>query len=214
MTLLATAYSYLYQFGDSFAYLTLSSLGLAIIFGMMGVINLAHGEFVMCGAYVTILSAKAGLPLPLAMLAGAVSAAAAGAILERLIVRHLYNRLFDSIVATWAVSLITQQAMLIFAGPSIEGLSTPFHSFEFGEYSFSTYRALLPFFSIAVLAALYALDLLEGAELVSFESALAAGGESPNITRTCTFTFTAAPPAGSTVTSGWANTSRDRKSVV
>lgn len=157
MTLFATAYSYLYQFGDSFAYLTLSSLGLAIIFGMMGVINLAHGEFVMCGAYITILTAKAGLPLPLAMLTGAVSAALAGAILERLIVRHLYNRLFDSIVATWAVSLITQQAMLIFAGPSIEGLSTPFHSFEFGEYSFSTYRALLPFFSIAVLAGLYGL---------------------------------------------------------
>jgi branched-chain amino acid transport system permease protein len=91
------------------------------------------------------------------MLTGALTAACVGAILEYLIVRHLYNRLFDSIVATWAVSLITQQTMLIFAGPSIEGLSTPFGSFELGEYSFSTYRALLPFFAIAVLAALYLL---------------------------------------------------------
>lgn len=157
MTLLTLIYSYLYQFGDAFAYLTLSSLGLAVIFGMMGVINLSHGEFVMCGAYVTILSAKAGLPLPLAMLAGAFAAAVAGALLEILIVRHLYSRLFDSIVATWAVSLITQQTMLIVAGPSIEGLSTPFSSFEFGEYSFSTYRALLPVFSVAVLALLYLL---------------------------------------------------------
>lgn len=118
MTLFTTIYSFLYQFGDSFAYLTLSALGLAVIFGMMGVINLAHGEFVMCGAYITILTAKAGLPLPLAMLTGAMTAACVGAILEYLIVRHLYNRLFDSIVATWAVSLITQQTMLIFAGPS------------------------------------------------------------------------------------------------
>ena len=157
MTLLTTVYSFLYQFGDSFAYLTLSALGLAVIFGMMGVINLAHGEFVMCGAYVTILTAKAGVPLPLAMLTGVLAAACAGAILEYLVVRHLYNRLFDSIVATWAVSLITQQAMLIFAGPSIEGLSTPFNSFELGDYSFSTYRALLPFFAIAVLAGLYLL---------------------------------------------------------
>ena len=157
MTLFTTIYSFLYQFGDSFAYLTLSALGLAVIFGMMGVINLAHGEFVMCGAYITILTAKAGLPLPLAMLNGAMTAACVGAILEYLIVRHLYNRLFDSIVATWAVSLITQQTMLIFAGPSIEGLSTPFGSFELGDYSFSTYRALLPFFAITVLAALYLL---------------------------------------------------------
>lgn len=155
MTLLATIYSYLYQFGDAFAYLTLACLGLAVIFGMMGVINLAHGEFVMCGAYVTIITAKGGVPLPLAMLLGAISAAIAGAILERLIVRHLYDRLFDSIVATWAVSLIVQQTMLIFAGPSIAGLSTPFQFFTVGEYSFSTYRALLPFFALAVLAALY-----------------------------------------------------------
>jgi len=98
MTLFTTIYSFLYQFGDSFAYLTLSALGLAVIFGMMGVINLAHGEFVMCGAYITILTAKAGLPLPLAMLTGALTAACVGAILEYLIVRHLYNRLFDSIL--------------------------------------------------------------------------------------------------------------------
>lgn len=155
MSFLATIYSYLYQFGDSFAYLTLSALGLAVIFGMMGVINLAHGEFIMCGAYVTITTAKLGLPLPLAMVCGVVSSAIAGIILERLIVRHLYGRLFDSIVATWAVSLITQQAMLIFAGPSIEGLSTPFQPFQFGDYSFSTYRALLPLFAIATLVALF-----------------------------------------------------------
>src|SRR5476649_3106318 len=103
MDIATLAFSALYQFGDAFAYLVLAALGLAVIFGMMGVINLAHGEFIMCGAYVTIISAKHGWPLPLAMLMGAFAAAIAGIIIERLVIRHLYDRLFDSVVATWAI---------------------------------------------------------------------------------------------------------------
>lgn len=155
--MLAASYSFVYQFGDNFAYLVLSALGLAVIFGMMGVINLAHGEFIMCGAYVTVIAAKAGVPLALAMGLGTLAAAAAGVVIERLVVRHLYDRLFDSVVATWALSLVTQQSMLLIAGPSIEGLSTPFGSFSFGELSFSTYRALLPLVALGILAALYGL---------------------------------------------------------
>jgi branched-chain amino acid transport system permease protein len=122
---------------------------------MMGVINLAHGEFIMCGAYVTVILGKTGIPLPLAMLMGVIASSIAGIIIERLIIRHLYGRLFDSVVATWAISLITQQAMLLIAGPSMEGISTPLGSFSFGDYSFSTYRAILPALAIGVLAALY-----------------------------------------------------------
>lgn len=155
MSTLSIIYSVIYQFGDNFAYLVLASLGLAVIFGMMGVINLAHGEFIMCGAYVTITMNKLGISLPLAMMLGALTAACAGVIIERLIVRHLYDRLYDSVVATWAISLIVQQSMLLLAGPSLEGLSTPFDSFTLGEYSFSIYRALLPLFAISILAVLY-----------------------------------------------------------
>ncbi|WP_073103083.1 ABC transporter permease subunit [Pollutimonas bauzanensis] len=155
MAILSLLYSMVYQFGNNFAYLVLAALGLAVIFGMMGVINLAHGEFIMCGAYVTIICGKAGLPLPIAMLLGVVAAAIAGVLIERLVIRHLYDRLFDSVVATWAISLITQQSMLLIAGPSLEGLSTPFGSFSIGIYSFSVYRALLPLIAIGVLALLY-----------------------------------------------------------
>lgn len=157
MNTLTVLYSAIYQFGDNFAYLVLSALGLAIIFGMMGVINLAHGDLIMCGAYVTIVSAKAGLPLPLAMMLGTLAAAAAGVLVERLVIRHLYNRLFDSVVATWAISLITQQTMLLVVGPSIEGISTPFGSFAIGGLSFSTYRSVLPLIAIGVLMLLYLL---------------------------------------------------------
>jgi urea transport system permease protein len=155
MTSLYLLYSLVYQFGDNFAYLVLAALGLAVIFGMMGVINLAHGEFIMCGAYVTIISAKHGLPLPLAMLLGALAAAIAGIIIERLVIRHLYDRLFDSVVATWAISLIVQQTMLLVAGPSLEGIGTPFGSFSLSDYSFSTYRAVLPAIALGILLALY-----------------------------------------------------------
>ena len=151
------AFGFFYQFADAFAFLVLSGLGLAVIFGMMGVINLAHGELIMFGAYMTVLSARAGMPLPLAMVLGTLAAAVAGLILERLVVRRLYNRLFDSIVATWAVSTIATQGMLMFAGPSLEGLKTPFGSFQLGALSFSTYRALLPLVALLLLLGVYLL---------------------------------------------------------
>jgi len=155
--LLATGIGFAYQFADSFAFLILSSIGLAVIFGMMGVINLAHGEFIMCGAYVTVLSARAGLPLPLAMVLGAAVAGAIGILIEFLVIRRLYSRLFDSIVATWAISVIATQGMLIVVGPSLEGLKTPFGSFELAGLTFSWYRILLPVVALAILASLYLL---------------------------------------------------------
>ena len=82
MELFGTAFSVAYQFGDAFAFLVISCAGLAVIFGMMGVINLAHGEFILCGAYVTAASARAGLPLPLAILCGALVAGAVGMVIE------------------------------------------------------------------------------------------------------------------------------------
>ena len=63
----------------------ISAAGLAIIFGMMGIINLAHGEFIMCGAYVTVFASRAGLPLPLAIAAGALVAGLVGMAIERLV---------------------------------------------------------------------------------------------------------------------------------
>lgn len=155
--MLATGIGFAYQFADSFAFLILSSIGLAVIFGMMGVINLAHGEFIMCGAYVTVLSARAGLPLPLAMVLGAAVAGAIGILIEFLVIRRLYSRLFDSIVATWAISVIATQGMLIVVGPSLEGLKTPFGSFELAGLTFSWYRILLPVVALAILASLYLL---------------------------------------------------------
>ncbi len=72
---------FLYQFGDASAFLVLCASGLAIIFGMMGVINLAHGEFIMAGAYMTVTVAKTGIPLPVAIACGALFAGLIGIVL-------------------------------------------------------------------------------------------------------------------------------------
>jgi branched-chain amino acid transport system permease protein len=146
-----------YQFGDACAFLVLCAVGLAIIFGMMGVINLAHGEFVMCGAYVTVTLAKAGLPLVFAIIGGALAAGAAGIVLERLVIRHLYSRPLDTIVATWGISLIVSQGTLILIGPSLADVSTPLGSVQIGNLSYSVYRFVLMGTAAAILAALYLL---------------------------------------------------------
>ncbi len=151
------AIGFLYQFGDASAFLVLCASGLAIIFGMMGVINLAHGEFIMAGAYITATVARMGVPLPLAIACGALFTGLLGMGLERLVIRHLYGRPLDTIVATWGVSLIASQGTLIVLGPSLPGLSTPFGSVQLGDLSYSLYRFLLMGTAAGTLLALYGL---------------------------------------------------------
>jgi branched-chain amino acid transport system permease protein len=157
MDIATLAFSALYQFGDAFAFLVLSACGLAVIFGMMGVINLAHGEFIMCGAYVTASTAHAGLPLPLAIMSGAIVAALVGALVELVVIRHLYDRPLDTIVATWGLSLIATQGTLIMVGSTMAGVGTPFGSFQVGDYSYSIYRLVLFASALGVLGGLYML---------------------------------------------------------
>jgi branched-chain amino acid transport system permease protein len=145
----------LLQFIDSFGFLVLSAIGLAIIFGMMGVINLAHGEFITVGAYGTALSFNAGLPLPAAMLVGVALTTVFGLILEFTIIRRLYGRLLDSMVATWGISLIMIQGLRIVFGSSLPSIGTPLGSIQYGAFSYSTYRLLLAGASLVLLGLLY-----------------------------------------------------------
>lgn len=155
MEYLHIAFSAFYQFGDAFAFLVLAAAGLAVIFGMMGIINLAHGEFIMCGAYVTVVTSAMGLPLPLAMLCGSLAAGVLGIVLERTIIHRLYHRPLDSIVATWGISLIITQGTLVVLGSSMPGISTPLGGFAVGDYTYSTYRMVLLGVALLVLAGLY-----------------------------------------------------------
>ncbi|HTJ27129.1 MAG TPA: branched-chain amino acid ABC transporter permease [Candidatus Limnocylindria bacterium] len=157
MEFVSGAFNVLYQFTDSFALLVLASLGLAVIFGMMGVVNLAHGELIMSGAYVTTFLANKGVALPLAILVAAVTAGIIGAVLERLIVHRLYGRLIDSVVATWGIGLVMSQGALILFGPSIPSVSTPLGSFTFAGSTYSWYRLVLGVCALVLLLLMYLL---------------------------------------------------------
>ena len=122
------------------ASLALMSVGLAIIFGMMKVINLAHGEFLMLGGYAAIEANRLGLSIWIAMLIVApIVVGAIGIIVERTIIRWLYGRMVDTMLATWGLSLFLVGLTTAVFGNTTVGLSAPLGSFEIGQYRTSTY---------------------------------------------------------------------------
>ncbi len=106
--------------------LLLVALGLAIIYGATGVINLAHGEFVMLGAYSAwALQSFVGLGLLESLVLIFLIVAALGWIVERLVIRHLYHRPLDTILATWGIGVIAQQGIRMLAGGELRYVEMP-----------------------------------------------------------------------------------------
>ena len=149
--------SLLYQYADTIGVLALSAIGLIIIFGMMGVINMAHGEMMMIGAYITSFAYFAGVPSGIAVIFGAVGAGLAGIVLERIIIRRFYGQLLSSLVATWGLSLLLSQGALLIFGPQIKSVPTPFGSFALAELSYSYYRLFMLGIALITIAGLWAL---------------------------------------------------------
>jgi len=136
--------------------LVLFSSGLAVIFGMMRVINLAHGELLMLGAYSLLVAIKVGVNLWVAMLViSPLFVAIVGILMERLVVRHLYGRMMDTLLATWGLSLFITGIMTTFFGNTMEGISTPLGSFRIGNLTESTYKFFIIGMASAVLASGY-----------------------------------------------------------
>ena len=149
--------SLLYQYADTIGVLALSAIGLIIIFGMMGVINMAHGEMMMIGAYITSFAYFAGVPSGIAVVFGALGAGLAGIVLERIIIRRFYGQLLSSLVATWGLSLLLSQGALLIFGPQIKSVPTPFGSFALAELSYSYYRLFMLGIALITIAGLWAL---------------------------------------------------------
>ena len=157
MDILSDIAALMYQYADSIALLALAAVGLIIIFGMMGVINMAHGEMMMIGAYATSFSYYAGVPAAVAVVLGGLGAGLAGIVLERLVIRRFYGQLLSSLVATWGLSLLLSQGALLALGPQIRTVPTPFGSFALGDLSFSYYRVFLCLVALALIAAVWLL---------------------------------------------------------
>jgi urea transport system permease protein len=149
--------------------LLLAAIGLAITFGVMGVINMAHGEMVMIGAYVTfvvqetIRTSKPALfdyslaiAIPLAFLvAGFI-----GVLIERCIIRFLYGRPLETLLATWGLSLVLQQAVRTLFGPNNREVGNPSFmsgAFDVGGITITYNRLWIICFSLAVFIALLGL---------------------------------------------------------
>ncbi len=146
--------------------LLLAAIGLAITFGVMGVINMAHGEMVMLGAYTTfvvqemirsrnpaLFDYSLFIAVPLAFLvAGLV-----GIVIERCVIRFLYGRPLETLLATWGISLILQQAVRTAFGPTNKEVGNPSWmsgAFELGGITITYNRMWIIVFTLAVFVAL------------------------------------------------------------
>lgn len=140
----------------SVASLALISVGLAVIFGMMRVINLAHGEFIMLGGYAVIYATRWGINLWVAMLVVApLFVGVVGIIVERTVIRFLYGRMIDTMLATWGLSLLLIGAATMIFGNTTTGVSAPLGGITIGQYQTSLYELVL-----AVIVAVVLLGLM------------------------------------------------------
>jgi branched-chain amino acid transport system permease protein/urea transport system permease protein len=131
----------------------LVGLGLAIIFGLMNVINMAHGEFVTIGAFTLSALQSVGGSYWAALLVAPIIGGGFGLLLERSIVRHLYTRPLDTILATWGISLILQQVLQLLFGSGPQEVLTPIHgSVSIFGSPYPAYRLVLIAFAITLLA--------------------------------------------------------------
>ncbi|MGE0212905.1 MAG: branched-chain amino acid ABC transporter permease [Parvibaculaceae bacterium] len=155
MDLIGLIASIVYQLGTNAAFLLLCALGLIVILGMMNIINLAHGELMMMGAYVASYSYQHGAPFWLVPFISFVAVGIFGAILELLIVRRFYGRELGALVVTWGISLILSQGFLLLFGPFMPPIQIPEGNFALGPYSFSLYWIAMLLTAIALIVVLW-----------------------------------------------------------
>lgn len=137
----------------------IAAVGLGVIFGVMGVVNLAHGEFIMLGAYVAYLVAHAGLPVGLTFLAAPAAVGLLAWILEPVFFRHLYGKLMESILATWGLSIVLRQAVQLLFGRGYQSVPYPTDAtVNVLGTNFSLYRLLIIALAVVVGLAIYGIE--------------------------------------------------------
>ncbi|MPV85894.1 branched-chain amino acid ABC transporter permease [Ostreibacterium oceani] len=132
--------------------------GLAIIFGLLRVINLAHGELMMLGAYSLWLLSQTPVPFVFSLLITAVGMAAVGGVMYYLVIKRIRHRLLDTILATWGVSIVLQQLIRLCFGSGSQHLEAPTTQLIllFG-HDYPLYRLIVMGLSLLSLAGLYVL---------------------------------------------------------
>lgn len=135
--------------------LALASLGLAIIFGLIGVINMGHGAMLTLGAYFTWWSVNAGFPFAAAVIIAATCVAIVGLALEHFIIRHFYDQPFETLLITWGFFLVTTEVIKIVFGADIHNVPNPLPgSIDLGIQQVPTYRMLLAIITLLLFLAI------------------------------------------------------------
>lgn len=134
----------------------IAAIGLAVVYGAAGVINMAHGELIMLGAYTTFILQSVGVPFLICIPIAALVVALIGLAIEFSLIRHLYDRPLDTLLATWGVSLVLMQGVRLIFGSSPKFIQVPeamTANVEMGIINISVFRIFL-IISAAVLLAL------------------------------------------------------------
>jgi branched-chain amino acid transport system permease protein len=156
------------QVASGVATLVIISLGLAVVFGMMRVINLAHGELLMLGGYCAILAHRTGINVWVSMLVVApVIVGLFGLGVERLLIRRLYGRMIDTMLATWGLSLALIGGVNLLLGNTVTGFSAPLGSFTIGRFHSSVYDLFLIIATIVLSTAIWAVLRFTAAGLIA-----------------------------------------------
>ena len=138
------------------AFLVLTSAGLAVVFGMMRVINLAHGELVMIGGYTTIACSRAGIDIWFSMLVlSPLVGGIVGRVVERGVIRHLYGRMIDTMLATWGLSLLMVGLVTLIFGNTAVSVPAPIQAYQVGAYQMGGYNLFIIAVAIVLVLALW-----------------------------------------------------------
>ena len=132
--------------------LALAASGLAVVFGLIGVINMGHGAMLTLGAYFTWAATTAGLPFIVAVPVAALGVALIGLILEHVLIRHFYSRPFETLLLTWGFFMVSTEVIKIVFGADFRSVANPIPgTLEFGGLQIPAYRALVAVLSLVIL---------------------------------------------------------------
>ncbi len=132
----------------------IAAIGLAVVYGAAGVINMAHGELIMLGAYTTYMMQSFGVPFLICIPIAALVVAFIGLCIEFSLIRHLYDRPLDTLLATWGVSLVLMQGVRLTFGSMPQYIDVPEFlkiNIEIGFVNLSAFRIFLIVFALILL---------------------------------------------------------------
>ena len=133
----------------------LAALGLAVVFGLMGVINMGHGAMLTLGAYFTWFATTAGVPFAASVLLAAVGVGVIGLGLEHFVIRHFYDRPFETLLLTWGFFLITTEIIKIVFGTDLRTVENPLPgAIVFGTVVLPAYKSMVALTSLLILVGL------------------------------------------------------------